>query len=272
MLSIADIFLFGGLGIVTGTLAGLFGLGGGTLIVPGLFYLFSFMDLPEESLMHLAAGTSMSIMIFTSAASTWAHQSKGNIKWEILKKMIFIILIGAVIGRFFSHSLPTELLEVIFGVFLVLVSIKILIGFKPQTNENFIPGIAITNFMGFLIGFKSGVLGVGGGSLSVPFLLYCGLPMKQASGTSASFTLPIAIMGTLAVLFLGSDHTVIPGAISYIYLPAVVMVAPFTMMGAPIGAHLAQIIPAQKLRRFFALCLFLASLKMLPGVGQLFVY
>lgn len=270
MLSTADMLLFAGLGITAGTLAGLFGLGGGTLIVPGLFYLFSLMDLPEESLIHVAAATSMGIMICTSTASTVAHQLQGHIQWSFFKRISLSIGIGVILGNLFSRNIPANLLELTFGIFLLIVSIKILLDFKPDRTEKNIPSWLITSLVGFVIGFKSGVLGVGGGTLSVPFLLYCGLPMKEASGTSASFTLPIAIIGTMAFLFLGDTETTIPWSTGYLYWPAIALVAPFTMAGAPLGARLAQIISAQKLRRLFALLLLFLSARMLAGTDLWF--
>ena len=267
MLSIADMLLFAGLGITAGTLAGLFGLGGGTLIVPGLFYLFSLMDLPEESLIHVAAATSMGIMICTSTASTVAHQLKGHIQWSFFQRIGISIIIGVICGNLLSRNISANLLELIFGIFLLIVSLKILLDFKPDGTEKRIPSFLITSLIGFVIGFKSGVLGVGGGTLSVPFLLYCGLPMKEASGTSASFTLPIAIIGTMAFLLLGDTQTTIPWSTGYIYWPAIALVAPFTMLGAPIGARLSQVISAQKLRRFFALLLLCLSARMLAGTS-----
>ncbi|NET31200.1 MAG: sulfite exporter TauE/SafE family protein [Cyanothece sp. SIO1E1] len=265
-----DIFLFASLGITAGLLAGLLGIGGGMVIVPGLFYLFTLLKLPGDSLMHMAAGTSMCIMLCTSAASTWAHQSKGHVQWGIFKKIIAAIGIGVVSGNLLANRLNTEVLELLFGLLLLSVAIKILLAWKPKQDlERELPGNATTNAVGWAIGFKSGVLGVGGGALSVPFLLYCGLPMNQASGTSASFTLPIAVFGTLSFMLISGDQAAIPWATGYIYWPAFLLVAPFTVLGAPIGAKLSRVISAQKLRMVFAFLLLFLSAKMLGGVEHI---
>lgn len=251
-------------------MAGLLGIGGGMLIVPGLFYLFGLIHLPEASLMHMAAGTSMCIMICTATSSTWAHHSKGHIHWSIFRGIIVWIGLGVVVGNLLSNHMPTDLLELIFGVFLFAIAIKIFRGLKPQEGETTgSENPALTGSVGMAIGFKSGVLGIGGGALSVPFLLYCGLPMNQASGTSASFTLPIAITGTLSFMLFSGNPDVIPWSTGYVYWPAVAMVAPLTMIGAPIGAQLSRIVPADKLRIIFACLLLVISVRMLAGTGYL---
>ena len=211
-MELLNIGLFAVLGITAGTLAGLLGIGGGMLIVPGLFYLFNLIHLPAESAMHLAAGTSMCIMVCTAAASTWAHHAKGHIHWSMFRNVIVGIGIGVVSGNLLSNHLREDLLELIFGLFLLVITIKLFLDVKPEaeTEEMGVPGIAATSAVGMLIGFKSGVLGIGGGAISVPFLLYCGLPMNQASGTSASFTLPISIIGTMSFMLLSGAHSTSP--------------------------------------------------------------
>ena len=265
MVSYADIALFALLGISAGTMAGMLGIGGGMVIVPGLFYLFSLMDLPSYSLMHLAAGSAMCIMIFTSASSTFSHHARGDVQWDIFRRMIAVIGTGVIIGNLLSNRLDTHWLEVIFGAFLLFVSVKILLDWKPAFEETTTPPSWLNTIIGILIGFKSGILGIGGGAISVPFLLYCGLPMSKASGTSASFTLPIAIVGTLSFLLFSQGYTDISWATGYIYWPAVALVAPFTVIGAPIGTRLSHVISPQQLRRIFGLLLVIIGLRMFGG-------
>ena len=270
MVSLADFALFALLGIGAGTMAGMLGIGGGMIIVPGLFYLFSLMDLPSYSLMHLAAGSAMCIMIFTSASSTLSHHMRGDVHWDIFGRIIAAIGTGVLLGNLMSNHLDTHWLEIIFGVFLLGVSIKILLNWKPTFEETAYPPLSLVGLVGVLIGFKSGVLGIGGGAISVPFLLYCGLPMSKASGTSASFTLPIAIVGTLSFLVFSQGYTDISWATGYIYWPAVALVAPFTMLGAPIGTRLSHIISPQQLRQIFGLLLVIIGLRMFGGGIQFF--
>lgn len=266
-----SVCLFGILGVAAGLLAGLLGIGGGMVIVPGLFYLFGLLHLPEESLMHLAAGTSTCIMIFTAAASTWSHHLKGHIHWAIFRKIIIGIAIGVIAGNLLANHLDNRWLELAFGLFLLVVSFKLFLNVKPEpktiAEKSF--GLVITSLVGVAIGFKSGVLGIGGGALSVPFLLYCDLPMNHATGTSASFTLPIALVGTAAFILLGDPSIAISGATGYVYWPAVFLVAPFSMLGAPLGARLSQILPGEQLRLVFAIFLLFISFKMFSSTGFL---
>ncbi len=271
MLSYLDFALFAVLGISTGVLAGMLGIGGGMVIVPGLFYLFSLMDLPTYSLMHLAAGSAMCIMIFTSASSTLSHHLRGDVQWPIIRRIVPAIAVGVVLGNRFSNQLDTHWLEIIFGAFLMLVSVKILLDWKPAFEEVTAPPLGVTTLAGSTIGLKSGILGIGGGAISVPFLLYCGLPMSKASGTSAAFTLPIALVGTLSFLLFSPGYATISWTTGYIYWPAVALVAPFTMMGAPIGTRLSHRISPQQLRRVFALLLVTIGLRMFSGGLQLLV-
>jgi uncharacterized protein len=260
--SALDLLLFAGLGLTAGTLSGLFGIGGGMVIVPGLFYLFGLMGLPHGALMHLAGGTSMCIMIFTAASSTWFHHRRGDVHWHIFRAILGFIGVGVIVGSLLANHLSTDWLELVFGLFLLLVSLKMLLDWRVMATEAKSPRLWITALVGMAIGFKSGVLGIGGGAISVPFLLLAGLSVSQASGTSASFTLPIALVGTLACLMTRGQGEVILGATGSVYWPAVILVAPFTVLGAPLGTHLSHVLPGQRLKALFALFLLLLGLRL----------
>lgn len=270
--SAMNLLLLVALGITAGTLSGLFGIGGGMVIVPGLFYLFTLMKVPHESLMHLAAGTSMCVMIFTSASSTWFHHRRGDVHWNIFRAIMGFIGIGVVLGNLLASYLSTDWLELVFGLFLLFVSLKMLLDWRSLSREPNNPQLWLTAVVGIAIGFKSGVLGIGGGAISVPFLLFAGLPVSQASGTSASFTLPIAVIGTLAFLLMAGQAEPIPWATGYIYWPAVALVAPCTMLGAPLGTYLSHVLPGQRLKMLFALFLLLLGLRLMgSSLGHLVV-
>ncbi|MBD2258623.1 sulfite exporter TauE/SafE family protein [Pseudanabaena sp. FACHB-2040] len=260
--SALNLLLFAGLGLIAGTLSGLFGIGGGMVIVPGLFYLFSLMDLPHTALMHLAGGTSMCIMIFTAASSTWFHHRRGDVHWHIFRAIMGFIGIGVILGGLMANHLSTDWLELVFGLFLLFVSLKMLLDWRVMPREASTPRPWLTALVGIAIGFKSGILGIGGGAISVPFLLLAGLPISQASGTSASFTLPIALIGTLACLLTAGQTDAIPLATGYVYWPAVGIVAPFTVLGAPLGTHLSHVLPGQQLKVAFALFLLFLGLQL----------
>lgn len=265
MLSALDMTLLGALGLAAGTLSGLFGIGGGMVIVPGLFYLFGFMGLPEMTLMHLAAGTSMTIMIFTATSSVLSHHLRGNVQWPILWRILPAVGVGVVLGKLLANQLDSQWLEGIFGCFLLIVALKIFLDWLPTPEDPEPPKQKWINLVGTVLGFKSGVLGIGGGAISAPFLLYSGLSMAQASGTSASFTLPIAIIGTASCLWLVPPEIGVAGVTGTVYWPAVALVAPFTILGAPIGAKLCHTIPQAQLKRLFALLLLGLGLRLLGG-------
>ncbi|WP_008313558.1 sulfite exporter TauE/SafE family protein [Leptolyngbya sp. PCC 6406] len=265
MLSILDVSLFAGLGLLAGTLAGLFGIGGGMVIVPGLFYLFQVMALSEASAMHLAVGSSMGIMIFTAIASTWSHHRRGDVQWGIVGQILPAIAVGVLTGKGLAHNLSAAALEICFGLFLLFVSLKMLLNWLPTPEEPSPPRFGLTALVGIAVGFKSGVLGIGGGAISVPFLLYSGFSMGQASGTSSAFTLPIALIGTLLCVTLTIPGQAIPGTLGTVYWPAVALVAPFTMLGAPLGTRLCHVVPAQRLKRLFALFLLFVGGRLLWG-------
>lgn len=271
MLNVFDVMLFAVLGLTAGTLAGLFGIGGGMVIVPGLFYLFRVLDMPHEGLMHLAAGSSMCIMVFTSASSAWAHHLKGDVQWPIFGRIIPAIAIGVTSGKLLANRLNTEVLELIFGLFLLFAALKILLNWFPKPENPGEPSNWLTNSVGLVLGLKSGVLGIGGGAISVPFLLHTGLPMSKASGTSASFTFPIAIVGTVSSLLLTTHNNMVPLATGTIYWPAVALVAPFTMMGAPLGTRLCHQLPSAQLKRWFGVFLLFLGLRLLFEVALNFV-
>jgi uncharacterized membrane protein YfcA len=267
-----DIAWFAILGLAAGTLSGLFGIGGGMIIVPGLFYAFRVLDIPHDWVMHMAAGSSMVIMIFTSLSSAWSHHLRGDVQWPIFGKILPAIAAGVVLGKTLAYQLNTEWLESIFGLFLLFVSLKMLLNWLPKPDN---PGqlkAGIITLIGAVLGLKSGILGIGGGAISVPFLLYAGLPMSQASGTSASFTLPIALVGTVScVTFTLPTTLTIPWSTGTIYWPAVALVAPFTILGAPLGTYLCHQIPSHHLKRAFALFLMFLGLRLLFEAAQAFI-
>jgi uncharacterized membrane protein YfcA len=266
-----DIVLFAVLGLTAGLLSGLLGIGGGMVIVPGLFYLFRVVDMPHDWLMHMAAGSSMCIMVFTSAASAWSHHRRGDVQWLIFVRILPAIALGVIFGKLASYQLNTNWLECVFGLFLLFVALKILLNWLPKPENPGPPKAWLTHLVGTVLGFKSGVLGIGGGAISVPFLLYSGLPMSQASGTSASFTLPIAVVGTLSCLTFTIPATPVPLSTGTIYWPAVALVAPFTMLGAPLGTYLCHQIPSNQLKRGFAMFLLCLGLRLLFEAAQTFI-
>ena len=258
-----EILLFVALGIFTGLFAGMLGIGGGVFVVPGLFLIFSYFGFDKAYLIKYAIASSLSIMIFTAISSTFAHYKKNNILFEVIKKMALFVVIGTVLGAFFAHLLENKILSIIFAFFLLFVAIKMLFHFKIKKHRKKISN-KILVFAGFLIGFKSGILGIGGGALSVPFLSYFNVSMKKASGTSAFITLIISSVGAVSFVLFGQNIIAAkPYFLGYVYLPALFSIAPMTMIFAPIGVKIAHVISDKTLKRLFGVLLLLLSAKMI---------
>lgn len=252
------------LGIVAGILAGLLGVGGGIVIVPILVWVLStHQNIPQIHLMHIAIATSLATIVITAISSIIAHQKHQAIEWDVVKKLTIGIVIGALSGAMIVNMISTEVLRVIFSLFVLIVALQMGFSVQPAPHRH-LPNWLGTNFVGILIGHLSALVGVGGGSLTVPFLVWCNLPMRHAIATSAACGLPIAVAGTLGFIITGWDYTnFATGQMGYVYLPAFLTIATASLLFAPLGAKLAHTLPVTLLKRFFALFLALVGIKML---------
>lgn len=261
MLSIFITYML--MGAFAGVLAGLLGIGGGLVIVPILYFCFTAQGVPNEVMMHLALGTSLATIIFTSISSMLAHRKHGAVLWDVFKVITPGILTGTLLGSVIATALPTNFLKGFFGLFLYYVSYQMLTGKKPKPGRT-IPGPAGMFAAGNGIGIFSALVGIGGGTLSVPFLTWCNVRIHQAIGTAASIGLPIAIAGSLGYAWRGLGVEGVPSlSIGYIYLPALAGIVSMSIFTAPLGAKLAHSLPVGKLKKIFALLLFLVGSKML---------
>ncbi len=253
-------------GAVVGILAGLFGVGGGLVIVPMLVFVFGSQEIPPGMVMHLALGTSLSSIIFTSISSFMAHHRRGAVHWDIVRKIVIGILTGTFLGSCFASILSTNVLKAFFVVFLYFVSIQLLIDRKPTATRE-IPGRLWMFITGNGIGFISSLVGIGGGSLSVPFMVWCNIVVHHAIGTSAAIGLPIAIAGTAGYIFNGWGVPELPEySIGYLYLPALFGIAAISILTAPLGAKLAHSLPVDKLKKIFGVLLIIVGTRMLIGL------
>lgn len=256
---------YGGLGIMAGLLAGLLGVGGGIIIVPMLTFLFSSQQLPYDHVAHLAVGTSLASIAFTSISSMRSHHARGCVEWDIFKKISPGILAGSLFGTWVAAQLSTRFLKGFFVAFLVYVSIQMFLEFKPSPRKPV--GKSGMFFFGSLIGGISALVGIGGGTMSVPFLIWHAVPIRSAIGTSAAIGFPIAISGTLGYILNGMhEPTLPPLTLGYIYLPALFGVSIMSMLTAPLGAKIAHHIPVKSLKKGFACFLVLVAGKMLMGL------
>lgn len=258
--------IYSAVGGVAGILAGLLGIGGGLVIVPMLVYVFDISNIPHELTMHLALATSMASIMFTSISSFMAHHRRGAVHWDVVKKIVAGILTGTFLGSCFASSLSTNFLKIFFVIFLYFVATQLLINKKPKGSRE-LPGRAGMFAVGNIIGAVSSFVGIGGGTLSVPFMLWCNIKVHNAIGTSAAIGLPIAVAGTVGYIYGGWNVAALPPySVGYVYLPGLVGIAAASVLTAPLGVKLAHSLPVDKLKRVFSLLLLVVATKMLVSV------
>ncbi len=258
-----EFFLYSMLiGAVAGFVAGLFGLGGGVLIVPALVWLYSSYQFPAELIMIMAVATSLASIVFTSLAAIYTHQCLRAINWSLVFRLTPGILLGAGVGAYTADYLAAEDLKWLFIVYLIFVGLRM--AFPAKNNKrNINVKKGLDYWMGNVIGFVSSVLGIGGGTLTVPYLLARQQQMKNAVAVSSVCGFPIAVSGALSYILLGWQAEGLPGlSLGYIYLPALFGVILCSMLTAPVGAKLANKLPAKKLKQFFSLVILLIAFKM----------
>ena len=253
-------------GLITGLLSGLLGVGGGLVMVPILSFIFIYLGFNVAFIMHMALGTSLAVIMVTSIASSRAHHKYQNVDWNIVKNIAFGIVLGAFLGSLVAAKFDTALLKGLFIVYVFLVALQILSDYAPNPAR-ILPARAALNCVGAIIGWVSSFVGIGGGTLSVPFLIYCNVDAKRAIGTSSAIGLPIAIAGALGYMVSGLRVANLPShSIGFIYLPAFIIIALASLISAPVGALLVQKLSVKKLKKIFALLLIIIGLNMLHGL------
>lgn len=251
------------LGAVAGALAGLFGIGGGLIIVPVLIFSFGLQGISPDVAAHLAVGTSLATIVFTSLSSVRAHHRRQGVRWDLFRSMAAGIVVGAVLGAWTASLLSGRVLELIIGVFVILIGLKMLTGADPKPGRD-VPGTPGLVSAGAGIGWGSAIFGIGGGSLTVPFLSWCNVRMQQAVGTSAACGLPIAIAGATANIVTGWSNPDIPEySLGFIYLPALIGIVLTSVYCARFGAELAHRLDAGLLKRIFAIMLIVIGIRFL---------
>ena len=257
------------LGACTGVLAGLFGVGGGLVMVPVMVYLFQAEGMPASVVVHMAIGTSLATIMLTSISSVYAHHRHGAVLWSVWLRLIPGILMGALLGAAIADVLSGQGLRRVFGVFELLIGAHMAYVRAPLPHAIHdiagpsLPGPLGMGLAGTVIGSVSAIIGIGGGTLTVPFLAWCNIPIRNAVATSAACGLPIAIAGTLGFVITGWRTTDISYASGYVYWPAFAVIGMASMLFAPVGARLAHTLPVPILRRMFALLLLGLGVRML---------
>ena len=254
------------LGAVAGFFAGLLGVGGGAIMVPVLALMFAAQGFPDAHLMHLALGTSMATIVFTSISSLSTHHQHGAVQWPIVRTIAPGILLGTFAGAQLASVIPTRPLAIFFTVFMSYVAFQMLANIKPKPSRQ-LPGSVGMFAVGGGIGAVSALVAIGGGSLSVPFMTWCNIKMHHAIGTSAAIGLPIALAGTAGYLVGGTGATGMPvGSFGYIYLPALLACVAMSVLTAPLGAKAAHRLPVATLKKVFAGVILLLLAKMVHGL------
>ena len=254
------------IGAAVGFLAGLLGIGGGMVMVPMLFFVFTAKGLPAEHMMHLSLATSMATIVFTSLSSVRAHHQHDAVDWRVARAMAPGIVVGALAATLVAGYVPTRPLAIFFTGFMFYAAAQMFFEIKPKPTRN-LPGAAGLFGAGAAIGGFSSVLAAGGAFLSIPFLARCNVPLKRAIGTAAANGFPIAVAGTVGYVLNGLHVESLPeGSLGYVYLPALALIVVASMPLAPLGARLAHQLPVKRLRVVFALMLLAIALRMLANL------
>jgi len=256
-------------GVFAGILAGLLGVGGGIVIVPVLFFLFQSFGVSPESAMLVATATSLATIVPTSISSIRSHNQKGNVDFDLLKRWAVFILMGVLVGSWLVTRVEGTMLTMLFGVIAVLSALNMLFRTGKSALYKKLPNTTGQAVMGTSIGFFSSMVGIGGGTISVPLLTLYNYPAHKAIGTAAAIGLIISLPGALTMLTLGSTPTDAPaGTFGLVNLFAFICIVPLTVLFAPVGASLAAKLDAVKLKKIFAFVLLFTGLRML---AQLFL-
>lgn len=249
-------------GAAAGFLAGLLGVGGGTIIVPIVLWLLHKQGVVSGFTQHLALGTSFAIMLFTTLSSAWAQHRRQSINWQIVKYLSPAMVVGSLLGATVSKFLPALFLQVFFIVFLYVIAVQMLLKLKPKPTRQ-LPQAKGLFASGGVIGLLSSWVGIGGGSLSVPFMTYCNVPIHVAVGTSAMLAWAMSVSGFVGYVVAGWNVADLPAhTFGFVYVPAVAVLAVCTVLFAPLGVRVAHRLAADKLKMAMGALLFLIATQM----------
>ena len=262
------LFIYLGIGALAGVLAGLLGVGGGLVFVPALFYCFRLLGFDQGLLLHLALGTSLAAIFFISLSSIRSHHRRGALRWPLALQLAPGILLGTLFGALVADHLSTLWLQRFFALFAIGVGLQMLLNYGDTLLNTLYQVYLVkchrNSLAGAVIGLVSALVGIGGGSLTVPYLTACRIPIREAVATSSACGLPIALAGTAGYLWMGWGNPFLPPqSLGYIHWPAVAGLAIAGVLSAPFGAYLAHTLPTRLLKRFFGLLLLILGTRMI---------
>lgn len=251
------------LGAVAGTLAGLLGIGGGLIIVPVLAFTFDAQGFDDAIVMHLALGTSLATIVLTSLSSIRTHHHHAAVLWPVVLRLSGGVVVGAFIGALLADQLTSAWLQSFFALFTLLVAVQMMFEWRPTVSHS-LPGGVVLTAVGGVIGTISALVGIGGGSMTTPFLLWCNIAIRKAIATSAACGLPIAVAGAAGYWLSGLGVATLPAWSSgYLYWPALLGVVVSSVVFASLGARLTHRLPLGVLKKGFALLLLCIGLRLL---------
>jgi uncharacterized membrane protein YfcA len=253
------------IGVVVGFFGGMLGIGGGAIMVPMLVMAFDAQGFAREHWLHLAVGTGMSTILFTSLSSVRAHAKRGTVRWDIARAVTPGILAGGLAGVALAGTFSTFALAASFTVIVYIAGVNILVDRAPPASRT-LPGAAGLFTAGFVISGLSALVAIGGAFMTVPFLVWCNVKIREAIGTASFAGFPIAVVGTAGYVFIGRDVAGLPDwTVGYVYLPALLGISVSSVLMAPVGAWASHHLPTRVLRRIFGLLLIGFATKMFAG-------
>jgi uncharacterized membrane protein YfcA len=254
---------YAAIGAAVGFFAGMLGIGGGAIMVPLLVILFEAQGLPKSQILHLAVGTGMATILFTSVASVRAHAARGAIRWDIALNITPGILLGGLFGSWIASYIPALWFAAAFTVVIYVAATNMLLDRKPKPSRQ-PPGFPGMTAFGFVVSAVSAFTAIGGAFMTVPFMLWCNVPMLSAIGTAAAIGFPIALSGTAGFIAAGLREGGLPSySLGFVYLPAVAGIVVSRMLMAPVGAAAAHRLPTVWLKRTFAVLFYVMATRML---------
>ena len=261
-----ELIIYLAIGAIAGFAAGLFGVGGGLIIVPILYIVFTQLHYDPAVIMHMALGTSLATIIVTSISSVMAHHKRGAVLWTVFRNLAPGLVIGSFVGAGIADLLSGQKLQIIIGIFAIWVAYRMFKGASAVVDETrHLPSASMQMLAGGGIGIASAIFGIGGGSLTVPYLNRNGVVMQKAVATSAACGLPIAVAGAVGFMWFGlQQHVNVPNAIGYIHIYAFLGISVMSFVTAKLGAKVAHMLSPAMLKKCFA-CL-------LTVVGTYFIY
>ncbi|MGH8225040.1 MAG: sulfite exporter TauE/SafE family protein [Gammaproteobacteria bacterium] len=260
-----EIGLYLALGAFVGIVAPAGGIGGGLLMVPAFLFIFPRFGIAPSLVAHLAVGSSVAASTLMSLSSMRAHARRRGVDWQVFAGLAPGLIAGAVIGGLVAHWLPDTLLHNIFAGLMLAIALWLAVGFQPHTHgESRRPSARLTLPVGFVIGTVGTMVGIGGGSMIVPFLLFAGMASVFAIGTSSAAVFVTVLTGSIVYIFAGRATPGLPaGALGYLYGPAIIATAATAMAFAPLGARIGRALPQHLFKRLFSLLLIVVAVKLL---------